>query len=133
MRAPLLTLLVLVGCSSGHTSIDRLDCNSCHASDYDGTSDHAAKGYPRTCYHCHGLSDFKEAVAEHDAFAISRAPHAGWDCRDCHLATTDRKQISCTGCHWHDEARTRPYHLGVSGFEYAPASCLRCHGGDGRD
>lgn len=140
-------------CTTTHTETDRLDCNSCHATEYDtsaqitppcdpalGPIDHVARGYDRTCYACHGTASWCPADDSHTEFNLTRTAHAGYDCADCHLAisyeppaVTDATQITCTNCHWHDQARTDPLHLGNGDYEYAPAACLECHGRGGRD
>jgi predicted CXXCH cytochrome family protein len=129
MRAGWLVLVLLAGCSPAHTSIDRLDCQSCHGELYETAPEHVEEAYPRTCYQCHGTSTWPEAEEHHDRFRIDRGGHAGWDCADCHASATDRQVLRCTGCHAHDEARTRARHRGVAGFTYTPSSCFPCHGG----
>jgi hypothetical protein len=122
--------LALTACGNGgHETIDRLDCNTCHAAEYDAASVHAEQGFPRTCYACHGLSDWTEADENHDRFSIDRGSHTGFDCSACHLSQDNRNQITCISCHWHSEARTSPWHVGNGDYEYAPAACLNCHGG----
>lgn len=107
----------------------RLDCNGCHAQLYDARPDHVDGGVARTCYACHGTARWSRAVRGH-AFPLDRAPHAGWDCADCHVGDTDA--VSCVQCHSHSEGRTGPLHLGVGGYTWEPRSCLACHGSDGR-
>lgn len=136
-RSPWLAALgaLVAGCADATATraIDRLDCDSCHAALYDRQASHAARGYPRACYACHGLSDWRRADATHTAFPIDREPHAGWDCARCHADAADPRRIACTGCHAHTEGRTSPLHIGNGDYEYAPGSCLRCHpdGGEG--
>ena len=146
----------LAACTSGAPELDRLACNSCHGSEYDRTLDdagmsHADKGYPRTCYSCHGngigrpdggvagpdggAGAWLPANADHCGFPIDEEPHAGWDCYTCHASSLPlagatgaaiRDQITCTNCHWHDRARVDPRHGG--GSVYDEDRCIRCHG-----
>lgn len=148
---PGLAAIALAACSTSHATVDRTDCNGCHASAYDTAPvtvsvctqkpDHAALGYPRTCSSCHGTTAWCPADATHTSFDIVRQSHAGWDCADCHVAITydppaiaDPAAIDCTNCHWHDQARVDPNHLGKSDYRYGPATCRAagCHGGRGR-
>jgi len=138
------SLAVAAACTTTHTEVDRLDCNSCHATEYDtapqvvspcAPTDHVQAGYSRTCSDCHGTAAWCPAEPTHDQFRISSGSHAGWDCADCHLSIEydppsipDPNQITCTSCHWHDQDRTDPRHLGNGDYEYTPSSCLRCHG-----
>lgn len=138
----------VAACTGSHATVDRTECNACHATQYDSAPvtvsactqkpDHVALGYPRTCASCHGTTAWCPADAMHTKFDLTRSAHAGWDCADCHLAITydppaisDPAMIACTGCHWHDQARVDPYHLGNSDYQYGPATCLasECHGG----
>jgi hypothetical protein len=145
-------------CERSLPEIDRLGCDGCHAPQYDGTRDgdglsHADKGFPRTCYACHGtgvgratpdagaggIADagagaWLPANEDHCGFPIDGDPHAGWDCYACHdLAlplegASDQAihdNITCTGCHWHDRARVEPLH---SGPVFDEDRCIRCHG-----
>lgn len=133
---PHLTLLatLLAACASEHApTVDRLACATCHASSFEEAPLHVERDYPRTCYQCHGTTDWEDATLEHDDFAIDREPHAGYDCGACHLSSDDREDIDCTGCHAHSAGRTDPRHLGNSEYTYQPRSCLRCHEGEEGD
>jgi len=140
MRA--LLVIVLAACSTSHSTVDRTDCNSCHATEYDTApqiagvctpTDHMAKGYPRTCSNCHGTTAWCPADPSHTKFNIKTGSHAGWDCADCHTSITydpphiDEQPINCINCHWHDQSRTDAIHFGKGGYTYTPDSCLRCH------
>ncbi|MCX5744842.1 MAG: hypothetical protein NT062_20330 [Proteobacteria bacterium] len=145
--------LVATACSSSHSpTIDRLDCVSCHASEYDDMdpnmrTTHAAQGFARTCYTCHGTGAWKPAApvsgaASRHPFDLTSSSHAGWDCADCHTSGVtadpdpqfvDPKQISCIDCHAHTAGRTDPYHVGNGDYRYEPRACLQCHGRGGRN
>ncbi len=124
-----IVFLLACACSSGEhvTPTDRLDCNSCHATLYEAATFHEDMGYSRSCWQCHGVTDWNDTEPTHDRFNIAQGPHAGYDCTDCHLSRDDRKQTTCTTCHWHTQSRTDLRHLGNGGYSYEPASCLRCH------
>lgn len=141
--------LVLAGaCTTSHGEVDRNDCNSCHATQYDTApqvvspctpTDHVAMSYSRECANCHGTAAWCPAESTHTGFNITSEAHTGWDCADCHTSITydppaipDPRAIACTNCHWHDQDRTDPFHLGNGDYEYAPGSCVECHvrGGD---
>jgi hypothetical protein len=150
--------------SATHVTIDRTDCITCHTAEYASTNTgavsicrapsapraHEVNHYATTCADCHGTFAWCPAVdplpdRSHNKFDITSTSHGGWDCADCHTAITygppdpkitDRTAtgIDCTGCHWHDQARTDMNHLGNGNYVYAPASCIRdgCHGQGGR-
>ncbi len=140
--------IVLVGCTSSHTNVGaRTDCSTCHTAPAladpvaapCAVTDHSM--YPATCYQCHGTTAWCPADTAHTKFDITSSSHAGWDCADCHLAisydppvVTDPAQITCIDCHWHDQSRTDPNHIGKSDYKYGPATCLaaNCHGEGGR-
>jgi hypothetical protein len=128
MRCALAALLLLcpVGCNEVAHPADRLDCNGCHAVRYDRQADHADAGLSRACYQCHGTTQWSWAVRSHP-YPIDRAPHAGWDCADCHVGGT-AATLSCIQCHAHTAGRTDVLHLGVSGYAWEGRACLQCHG-----
>ena len=130
-RALAPALVCLVGCTEVAHPVDRLDCNGCHAARYDQQADHADAGLSRACYQCHGTTQWSWAVRGSHPYRIDRPPHAGWDCADCHVGTTEA--VSCVQCHAHTAGRTNPLHLGVGGYTWEGRSCLECHGaGRGR-
>lgn len=128
--AGLLTGAALVAaCSNPHASatVERRDCENCHASEYDTATVHAERGYSRTCWWCHGQSGWRPAAVHHAQFKIHQDPHLALDCADCHLDEIDHEQVTCTSCHEHTEGRTSPLHVGNGDYDYAPRSCLSCH------
>ena len=144
MRSVVIALFVGACATTPAATFDRTDCNRCHASDYDTTpsqvgackpTDHST--YARTCSDCHGTTSWCPADANHFQFRLS-GNHAGWDCADCHQSISydpvmiAPQPITCTNCHWHEQSRTDPIHLGNGDYSYAPASCLECHSGGGR-
>jgi hypothetical protein len=111
MRSLLIALTI--GCTSPHPpATDRLDCYSCHQTEYETAQasisacmkkpDHIALGYGTNCYACHGTvagepnpdptltrSGWCPAVdpsSPHDVFRIATGSHTGFDCGDCHVA-----------------------------------------------
>jgi nitrate/TMAO reductase-like tetraheme cytochrome c subunit len=137
--------LLLVACASSHVATpDRVDCNGCHADQFDegGTAQVAActptahTTYQRTCADCHGTTSWCPASVNHPQFPLQRS-HAGWDCADCHATISydppsiAAQPITCTNCHWHTQARVDPFHIGNGDYSYGPSTCLQCHrGGD---
>ncbi|MBV8757644.1 MAG: hypothetical protein JO257_10225 [Deltaproteobacteria bacterium] len=152
---------------------DRLACYGCHQTEYETAPQSVsacvkkpvhdpALGYTTNCYTCHGatapapspdpnvtLAGWCPAVdpmtdpKHHDVFLISKGSHAGFDCRDCHVAlpggqtltsAAAPQPIECTTCHWHDKGLTDPRHLGNGSYKYGPSTCLAdgCHGGGQR-
>jgi hypothetical protein len=63
--------------------------------------------------------------AAHDAFfPIASGPHAT-DCNSCHGQSDSFQGFTCLTCH--TQPQTDPSHGGVSGYQYASASCYTCH------
>lgn len=116
-----------------------LDCIACHQSDYARTAgsalDHARAGFGTDCKSCHFPVRFKGARFEaHEAcFQISRGPHAGIGCLDCHTSLTSfaasgtcaTNTADCMRCH--ACSRVTPQHSGVAGFQCKDRKCYECH------
>ena len=129
LTAALIAAKVLAGCGGADhpPEVARTACTTCHAALYDQRPDHAARGFPRDCYRCHGTVRWSRAVTTHATYPIDVAPHAGGDCADCHAREDDPHAIDCTNCHAHTQGRTDIFHLGNGSYAYGPATCLRCH------
>jgi hypothetical protein len=104
------------------------DCYSCHAADYNGTTDpnHRASGFPTQCQTCHNTTAWRPANFDHSAtgFPLTGA-HTRVACAQCHpggrYAGTPR---DCYSCHQADyNGTTDPNHR-ASGF---PTQCQTCH------
>jgi hypothetical protein len=126
-------------------------CTDCHTNPADktqftctGCHDHApagtdpvhvgVSGYSydsAACLKCHPAGTAGTiSRAEHTAkfFAIDAASkHATNQCADCHTNPADKAQFTCTGCHDHAQAVTDPKHMGIAGYSYDSAACLKCH------
>jgi hypothetical protein len=116
-----------------------LDCVACHLSDYartaGGALDHARAGFGTDCKSCHFPSRFKGArfQAHESCFQISRGPHAGIGCLDCHSALTSfaasgtcsTNTADCIRCH--ACSRVTPQHSNVVGFQCKNLKCYECH------
>ncbi|MBP7147005.1 MAG: hypothetical protein KBD01_05635 [Acidobacteria bacterium] len=111
------------------------DCYSCHASDYNQTSDpnHRGAGFPTDCALCHTTSSWDNARFDHDGqyFPIYSGKHRGeWDrCSDCHTNPNNYREFTCLTCHRRGE--TDRDHDEVNGYRYDSQACYQCHP-DGR-
>jgi hypothetical protein len=110
------------------------DCYSCHAGDYNGTSNpnHAAAHFPTSCQDCHTTQAWKPAQFDHDGsyFPIYSGTHRGvWStCGDCHVNPSDYHAFECILCHAHsDKARVDSAHQEVGGYRYQSSACYSCH------
>ncbi len=102
-------------------------CASCHASDFNGTSDpkHSSAGFSSTCQNCHNTSTWDMATFTHtNAFPLSGG-HAGHNCNECHSSNVYIGLPSdCVSCHLSDfQGTTNPDHE-VNGFS---TDCKQCH------
>jgi hypothetical protein len=143
----LAAIVLLAGCLQQHdaavTAIVVRDCYTCHRTDYELAPNHTARS--TTCANCHRLRDWNglfEGTHTESQFPITRGPHRGVLCADCHDPdinpdSTVRTPISalepalqpdnvvCTSCHEHELGRMARKHDEVD--SYAPAKCRSCH------
>ncbi len=111
------------------------DCVGCHQADYDASPYPGHGGFPLTCQDCHTTTAWTPATGgshPERAFPISRGPHAGIECADCHdaaLSSSYAENVDCLQCH--HRARMDEEHLGeVDGYRWDdgdPDFCRRCH------
>ncbi len=105
------------------------DCYSCHAADYNGTTDppHAASGMPTTCQQCHSTTTWGDGTFDHavsTGFALTGA-HATTTCTTCHVdGQWSGLPQDCDGCHAATyNATTDPAHTAAN----FPRTCQTCH------
>lgn len=134
-------------CFSCHAS-DYLDPNV-HPS-HRGTA--SSPPFPQDCSQCHLASAWTPAFidpsslpsaaassvsaglggmvvpANHDRhFPVSRGPHRGAACNNCHLSSRAPRLVRCTGCHAHNPVKLQSQHgrrVSTNG-----SACLGCHPG----
>jgi len=122
MRSLLIALTI--GCTSSQPqATDRLDCYSCHQTEYENAQlavsactkkpvHDPALGYTTNCYTCHGTvaADPDPAIARsgwcpavdpvdsshHGVFRIATGSHTGFDCGDCHVARVAGQSLADT-------------------------------------
>jgi hypothetical protein len=101
------------------------ECIACHQAEFD--REHAGTGFPTACLSCHTtLSWSGAAFADHEAlFPISRGPHSGRECSQCHNVPGSFQAFSCFACHLQD--RMDRAHSEVSGYVYESTACYACH------
>ena len=115
-------------CHQGSIGPLPTDCQSCHLSDYQQTTDpnHAASGFPLDCTECHTTTTWQGAVFNHP-FPITSGPHRRLDCADCHTTPGNSSAFSCTHCHEHRQSEADDEHQDVNGYVWQSAACLDCH------
>ena len=132
---PLTGAHVAVACNGCHSSgvykgLSTL-CNSCHATDYSGTTDPkhsaAAATFVTTCESCHTTIVWTGVAFDHTAnttFPLTGA-HIGLDCNSCHSSNVFKGlNTLCYSCHTADyNGTTNPPHQ-ASGM---PTTCDQCH------
>lgn len=104
-------------------------CVTCHQAAYNGTTTpkHAAAGFATTCESCHGTTQWKGAVFDHNTstrFVLSGA-HRTATCASCHGDDVYRgKPTTCVSCHQAAFTATRePPHVAAN----LPTTCQSCH------
>jgi hypothetical protein len=116
-----------------------VDCFTCHQADYARTArtplDHARAGFGTDCQNCHLPTRFKGGwFPHHEAcFQITRGPHAGIGCLDCHSTLTSfaatgscsTNTADCMRCH--ACGRVTQTHVNVGGFQCKNRKCYECH------
>ncbi|NUQ42708.1 MAG: hypothetical protein HUU32_15060 [Calditrichaceae bacterium] len=122
----------------------RVECNSCHANTYFGTSPecyschsgdfqqttnppHVQLGFSQECTVCHNEERWEGAFFDHvqtSGFEL-RGVHATLSCNDCHVNNQfTGLPRDCFGCHQSDyTAVTDPNHV----LGQFPTDCLVCH------
>jgi len=136
-RFPLVGNHLIADCQQCHTRYTDLyfeplniDCYSCHANDYNSTTNpnHQSAGFAiDDCQNCHDLTSSSWATVNvvHDFFPLVGG-HAISDCFQCHTQGGDFKGLSteCISCHQNDyNATTDPNHVQNN----YPTDCTQCH------
>ncbi len=105
-------------------------CNSCHAADYNSTSDpnHALNTFPLDCNQCHSTTAWVPADPrgynhELTGFALTGA-HATVACMSCHASGFTNTSALCFSCHSSEfNGATDPNHV-TNSFDH---DCTTCH------
>ncbi len=125
-----------LNCGSCHVSqnysITYTGCYTCHAADYNGTTNpnHASAGFPTTCDNCHTTTSWAGATFNHTWFPMTHG-NANGVCATCHTNPSDYSVFQCTICH--TQSQTATQHSTVSGYVWNSVNCYSCHptGGGG--
>ncbi len=104
-------------------------CYSCHATDYQGTTDpnHVAAGFPQDCSMCHATVNWSGATFNHTTqttFPLTGA-HIAVPCATCHVNNVFAGlSTACISCHLKDwQGTTNPNHAAAA----FPQTCDTCH------
>ena len=121
------TTVACQSCHTGNVASTPTDCYSCHATDYNNTTDpnHAQQGFPHDCSQCHSTTGFGDASFNHNntGFPLTGA-HTTVSCQSCHNGNYTSTPIACYACHQADyNGTTNPAHQ-TAGF---PTDCTPCH------
>ncbi|RME20186.1 MAG: hypothetical protein D6800_13400 [Candidatus Zixiibacteriota bacterium] len=107
------------------------DCNSCHHSDYQATTDpnHAQAGFPVDCQTCHNTNGWQPATFDHSVSSFPlEGRHTTVNCVDCHKTSYTGTPTECYACHKSDyDGTSNPNHA-ASLF---PTTCEQCHNPSG--
>lgn len=147
-------------CADCHTSRqDRgaLACITCHEQRDGGDAhgeaemlaahdDGAVPGYQweaTACYGCHQRAQVP-GLLEHERFfpiapgtthALGSSiddPPVVVSCQSCHADPGDARNVTCVGCHAHDEPVLAPTHTAFPDYRWDNSSCVFCHQGGQR-
>jgi hypothetical protein len=131
-KFPLTGAHITVPCSTCHINNQfagtPTDCYSCHAKDYNGTTNpnHKAAGFPTDCSVCHTTTSWAGATFDHSKtpFPLTGA-HVTVPCSSCHInGQFAGTPTDCASCHIKDyNGTTNPNHK-AAGF---PTDCSICH------
>ncbi len=113
--------------TGGNFTLASADCYSCHAKDYNATTDpnHVQAQFPRDCGVCHSTATWANANFDHSktGFPLTGA-HATLACISCHASGYTATSTNCVSCHQKDyNGTTNPNHRSA-GF---PTDCAVCH------
>lgn len=126
-------------CHIGNLTNATANCYSCHAADFDGTTNpnHAGSGFSHECQTCHSQNAWIPWTVNHNIyFPIYSGFHqAQWvgcgggsgDGSGCHTVSSNYQIFSCIHCHDHNQADMNSEHDEVSGYSYNSAACYNCH------
>ena len=121
-----------LGCQACHSSGQYAglpsDCYSCHANDYNSTSDpnHAAAGYSHDCTQCHTTSNWDSEDIDHSetGFSLTGA-HTSLGCQACHSSGQYAGMPSdCYSCHSNNYNSTSDPNHAAAGYSH---ECTQCH------
>jgi hypothetical protein len=106
-----------------------VDCYSCHAKDYQGTSNpsHVSAAIPKDCLQCHTMSSWQGAQFDHTQFTKFplTGAHVKVACASCHInGQFVGTPTTCVSCHLKDyNGTTNPNHISAG----IPQTCELCH------
>jgi len=81
-----------------------------------------------TCLSCHIDGQILSRESHDLIFPVSMATaHGTTDCASCHADSSNAENVTCVGCHPHEQADSANAHNGVSGYQYDSPLCMRCH------
>ncbi len=112
------------------------DCVGCHRDDYDGSPYPGHDAFPTTCTDCHTTTGWTPATGgshPDNLFEISRGPHGGVECTECHneaLSDSWVDNADCIGCHAHDQQHVAEQHAGEGDYQWNGNDhdfCRECH------
>ena len=112
----------------GNYSAASSECYSCHAADYNSTTNpaHMAAGFSTDCAACHSTqTGWVPATFNHDQFFPLTGVHNINDCSQCHTSGNYSDASSaCYSCHEADYNATADPNHALSGFS---TECQSCH------
>ncbi len=121
------TTISCQSCHKGNVASTPTDCYSCHATQYNNTTDpnHAQQGFSHDCSQCHSTTSFGDANFNHSntGFPLTGA-HTTVSCQSCHNGNYTSTPSDCNSCHNKDyTATTNPNHSAIG----LPTTCQDCH------
>lgn len=99
------------------------DCYSCHATDYQGASDHASLNLSLDCEQCHTINRWVPSNFSHPFPLVGNHNVSCVTCHDTGSSTI----FTCFNCHEHRQSEADDEHKEVSGYSYNSPACYNCH------
>jgi hypothetical protein len=112
-------------CHKGNLTSAKIDCYSCHLTQYNTAPNHKSGGYPTDCAMCHNTNNWLEATFDHSktSFPLTGA-HTSVSCSSCHTNGFAGTSTLCYSCHATNYKNTTNPNHSAAKF---PTDCESCH------
>ncbi len=114
--------------STDFTTFDCLDCHLQADTDPIHRLLPAYRYNNPSCFNCHPDGQTLSRASHDIKFPISvGTAHESTACGNCHMDPSNTENVTCAGCHPHQQTETASAHRGVGGYRFQSALCMKCH------